>query len=157
MSTTQIVPGTPISYGTTSPVQMMDIHQTIFPPTPLAPPVVTTMVPDVLPVPKPHTITDTGPPKQTRPPQQRATNTPRLRASNTTADIAAIDGTSDPDRRTRGWATLPNLACVRYYPHIPQLRALTVPGQPSSLHDQVNHGRQTPSPLHLRWEWFRPS
>jgi len=67
--------GTPVSYGTTSPALITDIQQTIYPPTPIAPLVVTTMVPDVLPMPKPHTVTYTGPPKQPRP-RQRATDTP---------------------------------------------------------------------------------
>jgi hypothetical protein len=65
----------------------------MYPPTPIAPPVVTTTtVPDVFPMPKPHTVTDMGPPKEPRTRQQRATDSPLLLVSNTTADFAAIAG-----------------------------------------------------------------
>ena len=73
--TTQPPPllGTPTSYVTTSPVQSPGIPQTIFPPTPIAPPVVPIAVTEVLPVPQHPTVTDMGPPKQTRPRQHQAT------------------------------------------------------------------------------------
>jgi len=90
-SATPIAPGTPVSYGTASPAQMTDIQKTMYPPTPIAPPVVTTTVPDTLPVTKPHTSTDMGPPKQTRPRQQRVDDTTRP-VSSTTADFTATVG-----------------------------------------------------------------
>ena len=130
------LPGTPTSKVSTSHVQSPGIPQTIFAPTPIAPPVITITVPDVLPVPQPPTVTDMGPPRHTRPPHHRAT---RLPVSSNTGLIN------------------PSTSEVRpLIPPYTQRRALLVRGRHFSPQGHVNHGRQTTSIPHPDWA-RRPS
>ena len=115
------LPGTPTSYVTTS----LDISQTIFPPTPLVPPVLPTTVPEVLQIGKTYSVTvwahlDTpGHVTIVRPiPHDPQCQPP---PPILTPPLIVLLG-----HRTLGWSTL------------------------SSLHGHVNHGLTTSIP-HPSW------